>query len=68
MHKMLLGIEHLMTGVQLRVDVPNPDYQETLQFQQESPSVVRVICAEKFNAYWPLLIPNTKEVILITQS
>ena len=53
MHKMLLGIEHLMTGIQLRVDVPMPDYQETLQFQQESPSVVRVICAEKFNAYWP---------------
>ena len=53
MHKMLLGIEHLMTGVQLRVDMSLPDYQETLQFQQESPSVVRVICAEKFNAYWP---------------
>jgi len=53
MHKMLLGIEHLMTGIQLRVDVPMPDYQETLHFQQESPSVVRVTCAEPFNAYWP---------------
>ena len=53
MHKMLLGIEHLMTGVQLRVDMSLPDYQETLHFQQESPSIVRVICAEPFNAYWP---------------
>lgn len=53
MHKLLLGIEHLMTGVQLRVDMSLPDYQETLHFQQESPSVVRVICAEPFNAYWP---------------
>lgn len=32
MHKMLLGIEHLMTGVQLRVDMSVPDYQETLHF------------------------------------
>lgn len=53
MHKMLLGIEHLMTGVQLRErESTIPGYPGTFTFQQESPSLVRVISDGPFQAYW----------------
>lgn len=59
MHKMLLGIEHLMTDVQLTEQnpqrPPNSPYHNpaVFKFQQESPSVIRVLCEEPFQAYWP---------------
>lgn len=59
MHKMLLGIEHLMTDVQLTEQnpqrPPNSPYHNpaVFKFQQESPSMVRVLCEEPFQAYWP---------------
>ena len=59
MHKMLLGIEHLMTDIQLMEQnpqrPPNSPYHNpaVFKFQQESPSVVRVLCEEPFQAYWP---------------
>ena len=58
MHKMLLGIEHLMTGIRI-TERYKPDDPITpplvFIFQQESPSVVRVISDGPFNAYWPHL-------------
>ena len=59
MYKMLLGIEHLMTDIQLMEQnpqrPPNSPYHNpaVFKFQQESPSVVRVLCEEPFQAYWP---------------
>ena len=59
MHKMLLGIEHLMTDIQLMEQnpqrPPNSPYHNpaVFKFQQESPSMVRVLCEEPFQAYWP---------------
>ncbi len=59
MHKMLLGIEHLMTDIQLMEQnpqrPPNSPYHNpaVFKFQQESPSVIRVLCEEPFQAYWP---------------
>lgn len=49
MHKILLGIEHLMTGVQVRS--PKGD---VLTFQRESASVVRVISDSEMEMYWPV--------------
>ena len=59
MHKLLLGIEHLMTDIQLMEQnpqrPPNSPYHNpaVFKFQQESPSMVRVLCEEPFQAYWP---------------
>ena len=52
MHKMLLGIEHLMTGLQLTAR-DNPGNKPVFTFQQESPSIVCVLCDDPFMAYWP---------------
>ena len=53
MHKLLLGIEHLMTGVQLRGTSTTPDYPGTYTFHMESPSIIRVLSDGEFMAYWP---------------
>lgn len=47
-HKLLLGIEHLMTGVQ----VNNDGYD--LEFHRESPSIVRIESHGPITAYWPI--------------
>ena len=62
MHKMLLGIKHLMTGVQLK-ERPSDVRTDGIQvissnpaqfiFHQESPSIVCVISDKPFHAYWP---------------
>lgn len=48
-YSVLLGIEHLMTGVQIRS--PKGD---VLTFHHESASVVRVECDSEINCYWPV--------------
>ena len=53
MHKLLLGIEHLITGVQLRGTSTTPDYPGTYTFHMESPSIIRVLSDGEFMAYWP---------------
>ncbi len=59
MHKLTLGIEHLFTGIQLMEQnpqrPPNSPYhnQAVFTFQQESPTMVRVLCEEPFQTYWP---------------
>jgi hypothetical protein len=47
MHKLLVGIEHLMTGVQLTSDSP-------ITFERESASVMRAMSVSTIQAYWPL--------------
>lgn len=49
MHTLLLGIEHLMTGVQVAAD--NGDQ---LTFERESASIIRVMSDSKITAYWPV--------------
>ena len=51
MYKLLLGIEHLMTGVQLR-SLDNDG--GTFAFYRQSASIVRVESHEPFAAYWPV--------------
>lgn len=51
MHKLSIGIEHLFTGIQLREQDLVDD--RTFTFQQESPTIVRVLNAGPFQAYWP---------------
>ncbi len=46
-HVLVLGIEHLMTGIQLFGDV------DAFQFERESPSMVKVTANGPFKAYWP---------------
>lgn len=47
MYKLLLGIEHLMTGVQVQCKDP-------VIFERESASVVRVTSDSPIRAYWPV--------------
>lgn len=47
-HTALIGIEHLMTGLQLLGEQPD----QVFTFQRESASVVRVISDSPFNLYW----------------
>ena len=62
MYKMLLGIEHLMTGVQFAETRPEdppidnglPPSEAMYSFHQESPSVVCVVSDKPFDAYWPV--------------
>ena len=46
MYQMLIGIEHLMTG--LRLAAPRE-----VRFERESASVIRLVSNEPFAAYWP---------------
>ena len=48
-HYLSVGIEHLMTGVQIQ-----PADGETLRFERESASIVRVSSDKPFSAYWPV--------------
>jgi hypothetical protein len=48
-HVLVLGIEHLMTGIQL----VGKDHCHGFQFVRESPSTVRVESDEPFYANWP---------------
>ena len=62
MHKMLLGIEHLMTGVQFAETRPEeppidnglPPSEAMYTFHQESPSIVCVVSDKPFDACWPV--------------
>lgn len=49
MHMMLVGIEHLTTGIQFLMAEG-----KTLTFERESPSMFRAISSAPFNAYWPV--------------
>jgi len=48
-HVLVIGIEHLMTGIQLI----GKDHCHGFQFIRESPSIVRVESDEPFYANWP---------------
>lgn len=48
-HKVLLGIEHLMTGVMVR-----SAGNDVLVFERESASVVRVTSGTAIEVYWPV--------------
>ena len=50
MHKLVLGIEHLMTGVQ----VMGKSESQVFQFHRESPSMVAIVSDEPFDSYWPV--------------
>lgn len=53
MHKLTVGIEHLMTGLQMSVcDLSKPP-QAPFVFQRESPSIVAILYPERFQAWWP---------------
>lgn len=55
MHQLLIGVEHLMTGVQ--VSAMDPEGSPTggvLTFERESASIVRVLCDQPILAYWPV--------------
>lgn len=62
MYKMLLGIEHLMTGVQFAETCPEdppidnglPPSEAMYTFHQESPSIVCVVSDKPFDACWPV--------------
>ncbi len=43
-----IGIEHLMTGIQIR-----SEKGDVLTFERESPSVVRVLSESPMECYWP---------------
>lgn len=47
-HKLIIGFEHLMTGVQLR-----SEKGDLLTFERESPSMVRVLSDSPIESYWP---------------
>lgn len=48
MHVLLIGIEHLMTGVQIKTA------GASLTFERESSSVMRVLSHMPIEAYWPV--------------
>lgn len=48
-HQLLIGIEHLMTGIVLQ-----PAEGCTIQFERESASIVRAISDKPFAAHWPV--------------
>lgn len=52
MHKLSLGIEHLFTGVQLGAQNSDESRGLVFTFQQESPTIVRVLADHPFMAYW----------------
>jgi len=47
MYQMLVGIEHLMTGLRLAAG-------REVRFERESASVIRLVSNEPFAAYWPV--------------
>jgi len=49
-HVALIGIEHLMTGVQMGGESDG----QSFTFERESATVVKVISDEPFNLYWPV--------------
>jgi hypothetical protein len=48
-HTVLVGIEHLMTGVVIK-----PADGEVLSFERESPSIMRVTSEGPIEVYWPV--------------
>lgn len=49
MHVLLVGVEHLMTGLQLATE-----NHSQLTFERESASIVRVMADSPITAYWPV--------------
>lgn len=49
MHILLVGVEHLMTGLQLATESGSE-----IRFDRESASIVKVSSTSKITAYWPV--------------